>query len=470
MAKKKTLPPATCNVALIDLDRIDPSAMNPRRNFAALDELAASLKAQGMLHPVVCRQKANRYELLAGRRRYEAAKLAGMQSIPASIVECDDDAAMDICVTENLQREQLNPIEEARGVRMLLDGGRSVADIADKLGKSVAWVYRRDAIARLVPEFASEVERGTRPEGSEHVAPYEVSGWWCAPVAVLEYVGRLPEDVQARIQYTMADDMDALKDSVEDLLMEIAEAPWNTDGTNAFEAKCAKCAKRTDAQAVLFEDMAESGRCLDRDCWDKQIAKFRDSLRTRAARDAGINVEQVHVVERRDQLYWQDTMEADPFERGAKPMVVCDTIEWRKERRDTPQSERAPVPRENRVWQQLGKIAGGIAGTDDGEVLTQDEVLCYVAAATTGYKPTDARFWKTYDAHMAAQGGRKPTAKNALWATARLRLPSAMSIWDASRISQDEKDGIDRVIAFLHLDRETLWSEAEEDATKKESK
>ena len=151
------------------------------------------------------------------------------------------------------------------------------------------------------------------------------------------------------------------------------------------------------------------------------------------------------------------------------PTAACN-VEWRKPRVEAHEYKRPSVPRETRVWAAFGNILGDIAGKADGETLTQDEVLCYAAAASTGYKPTDARFWKTYDAHMAAQGGRKPTAKDALWRTLRTRLPAACACSDNARIDQDDKDGWERVIAFLHLDREALWSEAEDDATKKENK
>ena len=136
----------------------------------------------------------------------------------------------------------------------------------------------------------------------------------------------------------------------------------------------------------------------------------------------------------------------------------------------TKATARPQVPRENLVWLAFSKIVGEIAAKDDGEVLTQDEVLAYAAATTTGAHPARPDFWKAYRGHLEAQRGRKPTAAKTLWKQARLRIPNVVALWDASRLDADAQDGVEKLIEFLHLDREALWAKAEEEVAKKEGK
>ena len=99
----------------IPLEDIDPSPFQPRERFDnnALDELAASIKVHGVLEPIILRSKGKRYEIIAGERRYKASKLAGLKTIPAIVKNYNDLKTMEIALVENLQREDLNPLEQA---------------------------------------------------------------------------------------------------------------------------------------------------------------------------------------------------------------------------------------------------------------------------------------------------------------------------------------------------------------------
>ena len=132
------------------------SASNPRKRFdeTSLNELAASLKTQGVLAPLLVREaEENKYEVIAGARRLRAAKLAELPSIPVRVVKLTDAEAIEAQCVENLQREDIHPMEEALGFKSLLELGQpyTVAHVAARAGKSEAYVYGRLKLTDLIP-------------------------------------------------------------------------------------------------------------------------------------------------------------------------------------------------------------------------------------------------------------------------------------------------------------------------------
>ena len=123
----------------LDIEHIDPNPHQPREHFDGehLKELAESIRQNGVLQPIVVRRVENRYELILGERSLRAAKLAGRATIPAIVRDVDDADSLRHALMENLQREDLNPMEEARGYQALKDGfGLAVGDIAAMIGKN----------------------------------------------------------------------------------------------------------------------------------------------------------------------------------------------------------------------------------------------------------------------------------------------------------------------------------------------
>lgn len=126
-------------VTEISIDKISPNREQPRRIFdeTALEELAESMKQLGVIQPIVLAKDGDYYKIIVGERRWRAAKIAGLKKIPAIIKDLDETSAYEIALVENLQRENLNLIEEARGYRKLVDiFGLSQEDVAQKVGKS----------------------------------------------------------------------------------------------------------------------------------------------------------------------------------------------------------------------------------------------------------------------------------------------------------------------------------------------
>ena len=107
----------------VEVDRITPSPFQPRRMFdeAKIEELASSIRNQGIIQPLVVRRNGDGYELIAGERRWRAAMRAGLTHVPIVVRDASDHEALQLALVENLQREDLNPIEEANGYRRLLD-------------------------------------------------------------------------------------------------------------------------------------------------------------------------------------------------------------------------------------------------------------------------------------------------------------------------------------------------------------
>jgi ParB family chromosome partitioning protein len=141
----------------VPVDRIDPNPEQPRMTFdeGTLKELAASVTEHGVLQPILIRPAdGGRYQLVAGERRWRASKIAGLREIPALIEEIDDDTALEISIIENLQREDLSPLDEALMYeRMTSDHGYSLRKLAQKLGKDKGYVENRLRLAGAPPEI-----------------------------------------------------------------------------------------------------------------------------------------------------------------------------------------------------------------------------------------------------------------------------------------------------------------------------
>ncbi len=137
----------------LPLDRIRESTTNPRQSFDNLEELAASIRTHGLLQPILVRPVRKDFELVVGARRLRAARLAGLSSVPAQVKPLDDRSAREVQIIENLQRQDVHPLEEADGYKALLDSTPSctIEEIAAKVGKSKAYVYQRVSLTRLAP-------------------------------------------------------------------------------------------------------------------------------------------------------------------------------------------------------------------------------------------------------------------------------------------------------------------------------
>jgi ParB family chromosome partitioning protein len=152
----------------IDIDLIEPSPYQPRTRFReeALDELARSIQSSGIIQPLVVRQVGNRYQLIAGERRWRAAQRAGLNKVTAIIKQVPDELALEMTLVENIQREDLNAIEQARAFERLMDEFHATQEVvAERTGKDRATVANAIRLLKLEPTIQDWIEEGKLTAG-----------------------------------------------------------------------------------------------------------------------------------------------------------------------------------------------------------------------------------------------------------------------------------------------------------------
>jgi ParB family transcriptional regulator, chromosome partitioning protein len=159
-------------VERVALQRIKPCAMQPRKAFPeeSLQELADSIKAQGIVQPLIVRASGDGYELIAGERRWRAAQRIGLTEVPVLVREADDRELLELALIENLQRENLNPLEEALGYAQLIDQFKlKQEEVGVKVGKSRAAVANALRLLKLPPAVQEYIRSGRLSVGHAKV-------------------------------------------------------------------------------------------------------------------------------------------------------------------------------------------------------------------------------------------------------------------------------------------------------------
>jgi ParB family chromosome partitioning protein len=159
---------ATEDAGEIAIDLIDPSGLQPRSVFddAKLDELSRSITANGVVQPILLRRKGARFELIAGERRWRAAQLAGLTKVPAVIRSVSDDKVLELALIENIQREDLNPIEEARAYKKLIETiGLTQETVAERVGRDRSYVTNYLRLLRLPEDLQELLQSGRLSTG-----------------------------------------------------------------------------------------------------------------------------------------------------------------------------------------------------------------------------------------------------------------------------------------------------------------
>ena len=261
------------------------SATNPRKRFDEknLEELAASMKAQGILAPLLVRElEESKYEVVAGARRLRAAKLAELESVPVRVVKLTDVESIEAQVVENLQREDIHPLEEALGFKSLLELGEpayTIAIIASRAGKSEAYVYGRVRLADLIPPVAEAFLKDQITIGHALlIAKLPASQQQEAFSAAFRGLWTSEGNTQVLIPVR---ELAAWIES--NILLQLASAPFDKqDETLVPEAgSCVNCPKRTGFNKLLFPDVRKDS-CTSPDCFRAKIdAGVRKTLETK---------------------------------------------------------------------------------------------------------------------------------------------------------------------------------------------
>ena len=152
----------------VELDSIVPGPMQPRTHFdeASLEGLADSIRSHGIVQPLLVRRRDNSFELIAGERRWRAAKLAGLTRVPVVVKEVPDESLLEIALIENIQRENLNPIEEAQAYKKLIETvGLTQEALASRVGRDRSYITNYLRLLRLPDDLQQLVKEGRLSTG-----------------------------------------------------------------------------------------------------------------------------------------------------------------------------------------------------------------------------------------------------------------------------------------------------------------
>ena len=255
---------AVKNIVSVALADLQPSNYNPRKNFdeKSLAELADSIRQQGVLQAIGVRPIAeNHFEIVFGERRYRASQIAGLEEIPAVILDISDETAEEMAVTENLQRKDVTPIEEANAYQKLIESGRhDVQSLAVQFGKNESYIRTRLKFVSLIPEIARLLEQDE------------------LTISVATEICRYGEDIQHDIyekhlkEGVLYNSWRGMKAS------EVAkniERSYTTDLKRYFFDKtvCLSCPHNTN-NMMLFCEEGSCGNCANRKCLEEMNASY----------------------------------------------------------------------------------------------------------------------------------------------------------------------------------------------------
>lgn len=253
------------NIVSLALADIQPSTYNPRKRFdeAALAELAASIRRQGVLQPIGVRPVADtgRFEIIFGERRYRASLMAEQAEIPAIVLDVSDEEAQEMAVTENLQREDVSPMEEANAYQKLIENGRhDVPSLAVQFGKSENYIRTRLKFLSLIPEIAELLEADELTVG--------VAGEICRYGEDIQrdvYDNHLKEGVYGYNSWRGLKASDVAKN---------IERQYTTDlDRYRFDKTlCMSCPHNTNNMTLFCE--GGCGNCTNRSCLDETNASY----------------------------------------------------------------------------------------------------------------------------------------------------------------------------------------------------
>jgi len=269
----------------IRIENVFPSSTNPRKHFDenALQELADSISKHGLFQPILVRpipysedkNGMQNYEIVYGERRYRASKIANMDFIKAEIRYIPDDEMLEIQVLENLQREDVSPLDEAKAFKSLMSK-ETVEWLASKINKTPKYVLNRVKLLDLAEELHKDLEENRLPLGHAYA------------------LTRLSKEEQLKI-YQYAVNGEILKNfkiRIGYKFLSFDNAPFDINDEKLLPnaGGCQSCAKRTINNQLLFEDITSEDRCTDEICFKAKIQKYTENKIEFAKKTFGDNI------------------------------------------------------------------------------------------------------------------------------------------------------------------------------------
>lgn len=253
----------------LPLTDILPSKTNPRSAMdeKGLKDLASSIKEEGVIEPVLVRPHSSpgKYEIIAGERRFRASQLAGVEDLPALVVRMDDRQTLEAQIIENLHREDLHPMDEARGYKRMLDldGSYTPEVVAERAGKSKTYVYGRLALLSLDQKVQDLFYRGR----------LNVS-------AALRLARLQAKDQRAAMERFEGDETVSVRELDEwirhNVFLDLHSAPFKKDDASLLPeaGPCTNCSKQTGNSPMLFPDIKKKSTCTDPRCFQAKLDRF----------------------------------------------------------------------------------------------------------------------------------------------------------------------------------------------------
>jgi ParB family transcriptional regulator, chromosome partitioning protein len=264
--------PADAGLLMLDVKRIQPSLYQPRVDFSGLEGMVDSIRENGIIQPVIVRQEADGYRLIAGERRWRAAQVAGIDRIPAIVRKVSDDRLLEIALIENIQRKELNPVEEARAYEVLLhDMKLSHADVAKRVGRDRSSITNSLRILKLPERIQDLIREGSVSSGHAKVI---------MAISDAETQIKVAEDV-ARNLLSVRETEDRVKGLLEPLVRKRKGGPIT--GTGSVDPNVAAAADRLTralATKVRIVSRARGGR-IEIDFYsDEELQRLYEFLLT----------------------------------------------------------------------------------------------------------------------------------------------------------------------------------------------
>jgi ParB/RepB/Spo0J family partition protein len=260
---------------IVPIDQVHISGTNPRKHFDAkkMEDLKESIRAKDIIQPLLVRpyelKTKKGYEIVAGERRYKAAMELGKLTVPIIARDLTDEQALEIQVIENLQREDVHPMEEAEGYQQLIDKNNTdVKEIAAKVGKSTTYVYQRLILLQLIAD----------------VKELYLTDKLNAHGAML--IARLPEVQQNVICEALVNELkyqeiittSSITRRIDAMMCDLKKVPWKLNDPLLFAeaGACSTCMKRTGNNMELFDDVRQKDTCTDAICYGMKCDAFRN--------------------------------------------------------------------------------------------------------------------------------------------------------------------------------------------------
>lgn len=276
-------PVAVIEVGMIDTRLINGDPNQPRKDFndESLAELTRDIKQHGIIQPITVRPDPKTkvlspkelkdkkcFKIVCGERRFRAACNAGLSEIPCIVRDLSDNEAFELQISENLQRNNINPMEESNAFQQLIDRGIDTAEqIADKFGTSVKYVYDRLILQNVITDVQNAIKEGklTISHGKQFakIPHFEQQKLW----------DQVCDDDTLTVAELKAEIRDTFKLKLEDAPFDIKDAKLVKKA-----GSCMKCQKRSGCRLVLFEEAEPGDFCFDKECWNTKVQASIDNI------------------------------------------------------------------------------------------------------------------------------------------------------------------------------------------------